>query len=43
MLAEMAARVFFYTGVNPEALTDDELILNHERVMFCLKERGETK
>lgn len=43
MLAEMAARIFFYTGVNPDLMSDEDLILNHERIMFCLKERGETK
>lgn len=43
VLAEMAARIFFYSGANPDAMSDDELFLNHERIMFCLKERGEAK
>jgi hypothetical protein len=39
----MAARIFFYTGVNPDNMEDEEMLLNHERIMFCLKERGEAK
>jgi len=39
----MESRVLFYTGIIPESLTEDELIQNHERIMFALKERGEAK
>jgi hypothetical protein len=39
----MESRVLFYTGIPPETMTDDELIKNHERIMFALKERGEAK
>jgi len=39
----MESRVLFYTGIAPETMTDDQLIQNHERIMFALKERGEAK
>jgi len=37
----MCARVFYYTGNDPDLMTDDQLIVNYNRIMFCLSERGE--
>jgi len=36
----MEARVFFYTGIDPDKLDDEQLIRMNEKIMFCLIENG---